>query len=264
MITYRLLCSVVLITLASVPAIAASLPGPDGGGYYSGRTNYDWVDISATGTAVVLDDDDFSNPISFPQGFSFDFYGNSYTDFYIQSNGLISFFANSANAEVIDEDNECLLPSDGTPENFIAVMWDDLDPSYGGEVYYQVFTQDCPYQNYQGQCVVIEFQNIQLYGAIDTGEDEPASTFEAILFDNNHIVVQFKSSDLGTNWGNSSTTGIEGSNPESDYGICFSCNTANSLFPGLAVEFSDNPEITYNNDFFWPMFLPAILHQHTF
>jgi hypothetical protein len=266
MIIYRLFFVVVLsvfITLAAVPGPAASLPGPDGGGYYSGRTNYDWVDISSTGTAVVLDDDDFTDPISFPQGFSFVFYGVSYTDFYIQSNGLISFFENSANRDVIDEVNECLLPTAGVPENFIALMWDDLDPSYDGAVFYQVFTQNCPYQDYQGQCVVIQFQNIQLYGAIDTGDDEPASTFEAILFDNNHIVVQFNSSDLGTNWGNTSTTGIEGRNPDSDHGICFSCNTAGSLFSGLAVEFSKNPDITYKKDFYWPMFLPAIIQPHT-
>jgi len=39
----------------------------------------------------ALADDDFEGP--FPIGFTFNFYGNQYTDFYIQSNGMINFIA---------------------------------------------------------------------------------------------------------------------------------------------------------------------------
>ena len=240
-------------------AQAAAAPGPDGGGYYTGRTDYDWVEISTTGTQVDLFDDDVSDPVPFPADFVFTFYGTIYSTFYIQSNGLISF-DNNQTPEPIDGENSCTLPSAGPPKNFIALMWDDLDPSYNidGAVLYQIFAQNCPYREYSGQCVVVEFLDIQLYSGDDPDYDPPASTFEAILFDNSHIIVQFKSSELGSSWGNESTTGIEGDNVAQDHGLSFACNSAGSLFSGLAVEFSDNSDISFKNSFYWPMFLPAI------
>ena len=238
-------------------AHGAVAPGPDGGGYYSGRTTYDWIDISGTGTEVQLDDEDFSGPINFASGFTFAFYGTSYINFYIQSNGLISFFADSNNAEIIDQDNQCQLPDTNPPANFIALMWDDLDPFFDGNIYYQFFSVgSCPYLSYDGACLVVEYHNIPVFE-----RDLSASTFEAVLLDNNAIIVQFNSSELGLNWGDESTTGIEGQNPASDHGISYACNTAGTLFHGLAVEFSDNPDISYKSDFYWPMFLPAILNS---
>ena len=260
--SYR--CSFILFFLLiffDSSAHAATTPGPDGGGYYTGRTDYDWVEISTTGTAVDLFDDDVSDPVAFPAGFDFTFYETPFSTFYIQSNGLISFFENDQNAEVIDGDNYCTLPSASPPKNFIALMWDDLDPLYNidGAVLYQFFEQNCPYRDYSGQCVVVEFLDIQLSGGDDDPDYyPPASTFEAILFDNNHIIVQFKSSELGSSWGNESTTGIEGDNVAQDHGLSFACNSAGSLFSGLAVEFSDNSAISFKNSFYWPMFLPAI------
>lgn len=241
-------------------ARAATIPGPDGVGYYTGRTDYDWVEISSTGTPVELSDDDVFGPVSFPAGFSFTFYETTYSTFYIQANGLISFDNNQI-PEIIEGDNYCTLPSAGLPKNFIALMWDDLDPEYSidGAVLYQVFAQNCPYREYPGQCVVVEFTDIQLYSGDDPEYDPPASTFEAILFDNSHIIVQFKSSELGGSWGSKSTTGIEGDNVVQDHGLSFACNSAGSLFSGLAVEFSDNSAISFKHDLYWPMFLPAII-----
>ncbi len=243
------------LTIVSATSLAATDPGPDGGGYYTGKTVYNWVEISETGTLVSLDDEDVSNAITFPQDGSFTFYGTAYSAIHIQSNGLISFFQDSNSVEIIDNENVCPLPENNSSLAYIAMMWADLDPSYDGAVYFQQFNQNCPYNAYQGSCLVVEFKDIQFFGAIDTGDDEPASTFEALLLDNNHIIIQFNSSTLGTDWGLQSTTGINGANFASDYGLSFSCNTASSLYPGLAIEFIPPAKKT----FFWPMFLPAII-----
>ena len=44
---------------------------------------------TSAGTPIILSDDDMEGP--FPIGFTFQFYGNNYTDFYVGSNGWIGF-----------------------------------------------------------------------------------------------------------------------------------------------------------------------------
>ncbi len=90
----------------------------------------DRVDISATGTEVVLEDDELTAAL--PIGFEFGFYGNRYTEFYISSNGFITFS---------DEgDDGCCngqsLPDTSTPNNLIAFDWNDINPEDGGTMSY--------------------------------------------------------------------------------------------------------------------------------
>jgi len=91
----------------------------------------DRVDISTTGTQVFLSDDEVSSAL--PIGFTFGFYGNLYTEFYISSNGFITFTANS-------DDGCCdgqTLPDTSTPNNLIAFDWNDLDPEDGGTMRFE-------------------------------------------------------------------------------------------------------------------------------
>jgi len=88
-------------------------------------------DISTTGTEVTLFDDEVSSAL--PIGFEFAFYGNLYNDFYISSNGFITFTANS-------DDGCCeggTLPFPVDPNNLIAFDWDDYDPAEGGTIRYE-------------------------------------------------------------------------------------------------------------------------------
>ncbi len=88
------------------------------------------IDISGTETNVLLEDDEVSAAL--PIGFSFDFYGNSYSNFYISSNGFITF--NNDN-----EDGCCegeFLPTTYSPNNIIAMAWGDLNPEGGGIIRY--------------------------------------------------------------------------------------------------------------------------------
>jgi hypothetical protein len=74
---------------------------------------------------------------------------------------------------------------------------------------------------------VVEYYNWNHYGGGTAG------TFEAILFENGSIQMQFL--DGGSETGSGSTTGIEGNNQPSDHGLTYACNTANSLPDGLAL-----------------------------
>ena len=134
----------------------ATLHGPDGYGYAGETLAYDWIDISATGTLVSgLTDDSSAGP--FNVGFTFPFYAGTQTQFYVSSNGFLSFGAGSSSLT-----NQCPLPNAGVPENIIPLFWDDLNINYTtGGVYYQSFAQ-CPIG--PGACLVLEYLNWNHYG----------------------------------------------------------------------------------------------------
>jgi hypothetical protein len=85
------------------------------------------LDIATTGTNVILGDDDMSGAL--PIGFSFNFYDADYTNFFISSNGFITFTGG--------QDDGCctggLLPTSNDENNLIALVWEDLDPDGGND-----------------------------------------------------------------------------------------------------------------------------------
>ncbi len=169
---------------------------------------YNWVEISATAPAsLTLGDDATAGPL--PIGFDFPFYGTDYNQFYVSSNGFISFDALSSAYYA----NQCPLPNASPPNNLIALMWDDLNPSATGDpLYYQSFST-CPYGG-EGACLIVEYSGYHHYGGAEAG------TFQAILFDYGSILIQFK--DAGAEQGSGSTTGIE--NADGTQGISYVCN----------------------------------------
>jgi len=102
-------------------------------------------------TPVAVSDDDFSGPIILP--FSFDYFGNTYNDLYIGSNGYVTF-----GSGFTDLGNDP-IPDTFTPNDIIALYWDDLNPSSGGTVSY--FTSIIAGQS----CFVVEFSNVPHFGS---------------------------------------------------------------------------------------------------
>ena len=89
-------------------------------------SNISYAPVSGTGTVLTLNDDQMSS--SKPIGFTFNFYGQNYTNFYICSNGFITF-SPSMPANVVYGES---IPSSAAPNNLIALAWNDLNPSVGG------------------------------------------------------------------------------------------------------------------------------------
>ena len=85
-------------------------------------SNIPYAPLNGTATNVSLADDAMST--AKPIGFSFKFFGQNYTNFYICSNGYISFSAAQSTSAVYGS----VIPSSGSPNNFIAVAWNDLYP----------------------------------------------------------------------------------------------------------------------------------------
>jgi len=84
-----------------------------------------------------------------PLGFNFDFFGNTYTDVCVSSNGYVTFTCTDET-----DSSEDPIPTPGDPDGFIALFWDDLDPAGGGTI--------CTYPaTLLGQtCFVVEYDQV--------------------------------------------------------------------------------------------------------
>lgn len=124
----------------SSPSVCAGNPvtlnvtdtNPNGGA----SSNYTVSQIPFTGmitggTAVILSDDELTPAIPLP--FSFNYYNQSYQNIYISSNGFVTFNPTSPNGCC----SGGVIPTAGGVENFIALVWSDLNPSNGGSISYQ-------------------------------------------------------------------------------------------------------------------------------
>ncbi|GAB4152235.1 MAG: hypothetical protein Fur0021_16770 [Candidatus Promineifilaceae bacterium] len=180
-----------------------------------GGPAFNWIDIAGTGTLVTgLSDDNYVGP--FPIGFDFTYYGQTYTQFYIGSNGFIGF----GPPNNYDSLSNTTIPNVNDPDSIIAWLWDDLLPR-SGVVHYQ---------NIDGQ-LVIQFTNYSWYSSSAT------VTAEIILRPSGSILLQYLAFSPGAPL-TSSSVGIE--NQDGMVGIQAAYNQA-FLQPNLALSFAALP-----------------------
>ncbi len=158
----------------------------------------DFTDISGSGKAELEGEDDKAFNIGKDKkrkipGWSFDFYGTTYDNLYVSSNGLITF--GSANT---DWSNGNLYSS--PDQAAIAVLWDDLivSGSNNSAVYWEL----------QGTALIIQWNEVRFYGGVNAGQ----ITFQVIL-DGTDNSIQFNydtlDADHGGSGGASATVGIK-------------------------------------------------------
>ena len=188
--------------------------GPDGFGYDYLSTQdgdpvtFSYIDIHTTGTNVGASDDWCSGSNAgtlYYLGFSFPFYDKTTDSISICSNGTVVF---SNKYDYLGFFNSS-LPDNGDGEHgFVAVMWDDLDPSRSGAgVYFQSFTS-CP-DGYSGSCAVVQWYNVPRYSG------SVFMDFEVIIYDNGNIKLQYNSTIdyVDATIGIQDSTAAAGSNP---------------------------------------------------
>lgn len=201
-----------------------NLGGPDQFGYRWFDSNeegidYEWIDISNTGNIVSFSnkDDGYSDSLSL--GFSFPFYGNEYTGFWILSNGLITFENYTK-----DTYNNRSIPNSAVPNNLISPLWDDLSGVDSGKVY---FYSDERY-------TIVQFVNWNKYSVVAPAPGE--FEFQVILYPNGEIRFNYKKV-IGLS--NEATVGIE--NSDGTDGLLVAYNTA-YLDSNLTVKLLKIPE----------------------
>ncbi|WP_299440118.1 HYR domain-containing protein [uncultured Aquimarina sp.] len=109
-------------------------------------------DISATGTEVILNDDDVSSAL--PIGFTFAFYGNQYTELYLSSNGFITF-----SDENESSNRAQLIPDTSKPNNLIAFDWNDINPSVRGTIRYTTIGTA------PNRTLIVDFDNVAYFAS---------------------------------------------------------------------------------------------------
>jgi hypothetical protein len=130
-----------------------------------------WVDASAGGAVGITLSDDGATAIGLP--FNFPFYGVEYAQIWIHANGFLSFGQGYPGSQAAV--NGC-IPSLEPPDGAIYVLWDDLDPSRGGQIYYR---------NVDNEYVVVEWRNVP-------GRGGGLNTFEALLWPDGRVLLQYQ------------------------------------------------------------------------
>jgi hypothetical protein len=160
-------------------------------------------------------------------GFPFRYYENTYTQLYLNDNGLISF-GNPATYAAND-----LIPVDVPPNNYIAGFWDSLDVGYNnnGAIYYDSFGVVTGNHYF-----VAEWYNVTRYGGVITD----TVTFEIILSEiSGDITILYKDVNID---GSLASVGIEDS--DGIDGLQYMYRQTGAVKNGKKVEFlrPDNAE----------------------
>jgi subtilisin family serine protease len=212
------------------PPMLLGRGGPDTFGYEwidsdeSDGPAYSWIDISGVGVEITpwpngTVDDGYTNPI--PMGMEFDYYGITYTDIVVSTNGWVSFLA--ATSSYL---GNTTMPNTTNPNALLAVEWDDLDGGTVGHCYY--------YYDSANNQFIVSWVNWPYYPDA-TG---PAHNLQVILDGNSNNIIMQYGANAG-DWQTDVTVGIE--NETGTDGLQVTANQA-YLHSDMAISYSTGSE----------------------
>ncbi|MFN6091657.1 MAG: PKD domain-containing protein [Bacteroidota bacterium] len=204
--------------------------------FYAGQTNsylpipipYTPFPYNAGAPILVNIDDAWSNAINLP--FNFCFFGINYNKVVIGSNGIISFNnsyagggAGSCPWSLIGQSP---LPNAGLPLNSIMGVYEDIDPTNQGDIFWQVIG------SFPSRKLVVSFYEIPYYGdpnSVSTGScaNPLYLTSQIVLYETtNAIDIYIKDKPVCTGWNNGlAIEGIQNSTGTVAYTIAGRNNT---------------------------------------
>ncbi len=192
--------------------------------------------LPQTGTTVTLTDDALSGNLSI--GFPFAFFCTDYTQFRISSNGFITF-------DLAGTANGCCsggqIPAAPTPNNIIALAWNDLNPGNGGQIQYTT-VGTAPNR----RCI-INFVSVPHFGAAAT-----TVTGQIILYETSNWIdiISINVQNDGSNM----TQGIENFDGTLGFGapgrVASNWTAQSNAFRFRPFLISNPSGVTYN----WPQF----------
>ena len=156
------------------PPVITGSGGPDEFGYVwvdsdedNGPT-YGWIDPSGHNPLYMTDDD---NQGPFGLEFPFSFYGQTFYDFRVCSNGFISFTSSATTY------SNTSIPSPTAPLDLVAPFWEDLNPGGGGQIYW--YADD--------EMAVVSWVDVPAFSS-----GYGPFTFQVILYPNGRILFQYE------------------------------------------------------------------------
>ena len=129
-------------------------------------------------------------------GFTFNYFGNNYTQFYVSSNGWIGFSAGQTNGYTAQ-----FLPNTGAPKNAILADWEDLFPNTGNMNFYTSGVAP-------NRVLVFNFNSTPHYSCRSN-----LHSFQIVLFETSNIIdVNFQSKPIcSANGATLGLTNVDGS-----------------------------------------------------
>jgi hypothetical protein len=142
-------------------------------GYVAETCDNPFVDISQTGTEApnASNSDDDGDVVG--MGFAFTFFGNTYNEVGVASNGYLTF-----GGDLSDFTNDP-IPTPEDPNDAIFPWWDDWSPNQGGTVVYQEFADPNRF--------MVQWTDVPHFSGSGN------ATFQAILFESG--VIEFRYGD---------------------------------------------------------------------
>lgn len=122
-----------------------------------------------TGTVIPSSDDVTHGPFNI--GFTFTFFGNNYTQFYVGSNGWIGFTANQTTGYTA-----AYIPNAGSPRNVIMADWEDLLPGASNIYYTTIGTAP-------NRRLVVSFNAVRHYSCASN-----LHTFQFVLYESTNVI----------------------------------------------------------------------------
>ncbi len=227
-----------VLPLMLVGLLFAAIGGPDGFGHWYADSEedgvtYDWIDT----VGAVLDDesvgtiDDGSFTVELP--FEVTFYGETYSECFVGTNGVVSFTETGAS----DYSNDS-IPNTATPNLAIFVLWDDQrhDDHEGDSLPSSKLLTKTVGEEPERQFVIF-WQDFYYY----SGDRVDPITYQIIFYEGGaetKIKCQYKDVEEGnpdTDYGADATIGLEDATGED--GLLYSYLTA-SLSNEFAIEYT--------------------------
>ncbi len=162
-----------------------------------GVSNIPYVAQTNTGTSLFMTDDSQQGPFNI--GFNFCFFGTTYTQFYVGSNGWISF---SGGQPVTFTSQQIPTGNVLVPKNCIMGPWQDWHPGVGGQIKYQV----------QGVApcrkLVVSWTNMPMFSCTSN-----LGTFHIVIYEStNYIENHIQNKPACLQWqGGTATQGVHNS-----------------------------------------------------
>jgi gliding motility-associated-like protein len=150
------------------------------------------------GTATLVNiDDTWSDTVDLP--FNFCFFGTSYNHLVIGSNGIITFDLSEANGYCAwDITASGTVPTTNIYRNCIMGPYHDIDPSLGGDIYYQISgTAPC-------RTFVVSFNRVPMYNSnnfLSNCFNTTDATHQIVLYETTNVIeIYIKDKDRCTGW----------------------------------------------------------------
>ena len=143
----------------------------------AGGPAYEWIEIKTTGENLTAFKTDAYGVLQRPIGFSFPFYGTSYTNLFITGQGYVTLVDPSSG---FPHDFRAPLPNPAGSLALIAPYEQYLEPNILGDVYFKSFAT----------YTVVQWEQIKVFGF------DSRPTFQAVIYQDGSIRFNYKSIPL--------------------------------------------------------------------